>query len=385
MNLSLRHYVYFWTATFLLLIGFVWLFKPVLTPFVLGLAIAYLLDPIVEKLVKLKIPRLVVTITILLLFLAFVVLTLVLAVPPLVREAGVLADNIPTYIDNLSQLVTPYLAMIEERLGGNYVDSVQGFLKENVGNIAKISGNLAGTLAQGGQAIANFLTILVLTPLVAFFTLMEWPRITKWIEDLIPRKNEKTIKDLLKEMNQKVAGFVRGQITAAFILGIVYAVALSIADLNYGVLIGLMSGFLSIIPLVGSTFGLVASVAVAWFQSGGEWSFVLIIAAIFVAGQIIEGNILTPKLLGDSVGLHPLWILFALMAGGSLFGILGMMLAVPVAAIIGVLCSFSILQYKNSPLYRQPTKKKAAKKAAKKTNKKSVKKPIKKSVNKKEK
>lgn len=376
MNLSLRHYAYFWAATFLLLIGFVWLFKSVLTPFVVGFAIAYLLDPIVEKLVKLKIPRIVVTILILLLFLVFVVLTLVLVVPPLVREASALADNIPTYIDNLSQLVTPYLAMIEERLGGDYVQSVQNFLKENVGNIAKISGDIAGTLAQGGQAIANFLTILVLTPLVAFFTLMEWPRITKWIEDLIPRNNAKTIKGLLQEINQKVSGFVRGQITVAFILGVVYAVALSVADLNYGVLIGLMSGFLSIIPLVGSTFGLVASVAVAWFQSGGEWSFVLIIAGIFVAGQIIEGNILTPKLLGDSVGLHPLWILFALMAGGSLFGILGMMLAVPLAAVFGVLFSFAILQYKSSPLYKRPEKKKIVKKTAKKLAKKTKKKTV---------
>ena len=373
MGLSLRHYLYFWGSTALLFIGFVWVFKPVLTPFVLGIAIAYLLDPIIEKLVQWKVPRLISIISILFLFATFVITTIIFAAPPLAREASALAQNVPVYFDQLIELISPYLTAAEEQFGGSYVETLQNFARDNIGNIAKFSGNVAGTLASGSQAVVNFLTILVLTPLVSFFTLMEWPRITKFIDDLIPRHKEEMIKDLLTQMNQKVAGFVRGQITTAFILGVLYAIALTVAGLNYGFLIGMSAGILSIIPLVGSTIGLVVSIAVAWFQMG-DWGFVAIIAAIFVIGQLIEGNILAPKLLGDSVGLHPLWILFALMAGGSLFGILGMLLAVPVAAIIGVLCSFAILQYKKSPLYKQPEEKKAApkKSASKKTTKKKA-------------
>ncbi len=156
--------------------------------------------------------------------------------------------------------------------------------------------------------------------------------------------------DLLKQIDQKLSGFVRGQISVAVMLGVAYAIALTIAGLKYGFMIGLMSGLLSVIPMVGSAVGLIVSVAVAWFQAG-DIVFVGIIAAIFIAGQVIEGNFLTPKLVGDSVGLHPLWVFFALLAGGSLLGILGMFLAVPVAAVIGVLLSFAIYKYKQSAYY----------------------------------
>lgn len=175
---------------------------------------------------------------------------------------------------------------------------------------------------------------------------------------------------LMKQIDEKLSGFVRGQITVAVVLGVAYAVMLTLAGLKYGFLIGLMSGLLSVIPMVGSAVGLVVSVAVAWFQAG-EPTFVLLIAGIFIGGQVIEGNFLTPKLVGDSVGLHPLWVFFALLAGGSLLGILGMFLAVPVAAVIGVLLAFVLQKYKQSAYYQEavvespPEKKKAAKSSKK--------------------
>lgn len=362
MAVPVRTQVIFWGITALLLLGFVWMFKSVLTPFVLGIAIAYLLNPVVVAFRKVKIPRLPAVTIILLSFFAFLVVVITLAAPTVYREASALAQNIPDYIDQLIEWVSPYLTMAQERLGGDYVSHVETFLQDNIGKIIQVSGGLAGGLASGGQAVVGFFTTLVLTPLVAFMVMIEWPRITKWIDDLIPRRNEKMIRDLFKQIDLKISGFVRGQITVAFFLGVIYAIALTIADLNYGFLIGISAGFLSIIPMVGSTLGLLVSVIVAWFQMG-EWDYVAIIAAIFIAGQIVEGNVLTPKLVGDSVGLHPLWVLFALMAGGSLFGILGMLLAVPVAAVIGVLVSFAILQYKASPLYKKPDPSSKKKKA----------------------
>ncbi|MAZ76078.1 MAG: AI-2E family transporter [Micavibrio sp.] len=369
----------FWGATALLFLSFVWIFKGVLTPFVLGIAIAYLLNPVVNALVKIKLPRLIAVSIILLSFFMFVLAVTILAAPPLAREAAALAESIPGYVDQLVEYATPYLTKAQEQFGGDYIEKTKALLQSNAGKIIQITAGLASGLANGGQAVVGFFATLFLTPLVAFMLMIEWPRIVSWVNDLIPRKNEKIVTGLLADMNAKVAGFVRGQITVAFFLGAIYAIALSIAGLNYGFLIGIAAGFLSIIPMVGSTLGLLVSVVVAWFQMG-TIEFVGIVAAIFVVGQIVEGNILTPKLVGDSVGLHALWVLFALMAGASVLGILGMLLAVPVAAVIGVLLSFAILQYKNSSLYavaapkKMPTKKKAIKKVAKKTIKKSIKK-----------
>lgn len=350
----------FWAGAFLLFIAFIWLFNSILTPFILGIAIAYLLDPIVRKLAKEKgVPRWVISLVILSLFILFLLVLVVALAPMVFQQLQMLAKEVPNYIQSGVNYLRPYLSWIEGHLGRNYLEELNAQLKGNAGTLVGSAGNVVAGIASGGFALMSFFTMLVLTPLVAFFMMNEWPKIVKWVESLYPRQHEETIRNLLKQIDTKISGFIRGQITVAFILGIVYAVSLSIAGLNYGFLIGLGSGLFSIIPFVGSTLGLIVSVGVAWFQTGGDWTYTAIIAAIFLSGQFIEGNFLTPKLVGDSVGLHPLWVLFALMAGGSLFGIVGMLLAVPVAAVIGVLLGFVIGQYKASPLYRKPVDDKA--------------------------
>lgn len=365
MTVPLRTQLFFWGGAFALFTAFVWAFGDILTPFVLGIAVAYLLNPLVDGLRKMGIPRTLGTLGILFLFFLFVTVLLVLVAPVAYRELMDLAQNIPGYVERLANMAAPYITGLQDRLANGYQEDITAFLKQNVGRMLQAAGGLAQGLASGGQAVAGFLTTLVLTPLVAFFMMREWEKITGWVEDLYPRQYEMTIRELLQQIDRKLSGFIRGQISVAFILGLLYAVALTIAGLHYGFLIGLGAGLLSIIPMVGSTTGLLVSVIVAWFQTG-ELSYVGIIAAIFIAGQVIEGNILTPKLVGDSVGLHPLWVMFALLAGGSIFGILGMLLAVPVAAVAGVLLSFAILQYKNSPLYgKNPLSKKKADKADK--------------------
>ncbi len=364
MSVTLNQKLFFWSAAAALFIVFILIFKSVLTPFVLGLAIAYLLNPLVVRLSDAGFIRGVAVAIILLLFFVLVGIGLTLLLPPAVREAKDLIEQAPSYADQIMLWLIPYLEMAQAYMGEDYIENIKTSLQDNAGKIFAASGGVVNGLLSGGQAIAGFLTTLVLTPLVAFFMMKDWPAIIRWTEGLYPKEQEKVIRDLLKQIDQKISGFVRGQISVAVVLGILYALALSIAGLNYGFLIGLSAGLLSIIPMVGSTLGLLVSVIVAWFQTG-ELSFVGIIAAIFIVGQIIEGNILTPKLIGNSVGMHPLWILFALMAGGSLFGILGMLLAVPVAAVIGVLASFVILQYKASPLYKKKQKHNPKKKVKK--------------------
>ncbi len=352
MAVSARTYFIFWCGAIALFLSFVWLFNDILTPFVLGIVIAYLLNPLIKRFSKKGIKRTTGAAIVTILFYSILIAIIVVIAPIIAKESADLIDKLPEYLDRFFVLVEPYTIWFHENVGPQYMSDAKQFVKENAGKILSVSGGLAGGIAAGGQAVIGMATILILTPLVSFFMMREWPTITDWVEDLIPRQHETMIQDIIEQIDEKLSGFIRGQITVAFLLGIIYAVALSIAGLNYGFLIGITAGVLSIIPLVGSTVGLLISVAVAWFQTG-EISYVGIIAAIFIIGQIVEGNILSPKLLGDSVGLHPLWILFALLAGGSLFGILGMLLAVPVAAVVGVIGGFAIQQYKRTSLYQR--------------------------------
>lgn len=357
----------FWLSVIALFLLFVHVFSGVLLPFVLGIAVAYLLNPVVNYLNAQGLSRLASTLLILGSFCVLAIAGILALMPVVYHELVKLSADLPGYIDKAWVYIEPLTHSITGALQDGGDAEIKAFIQENAGSAVNVVKSVWGGVAASGQAFAGFVSVLIMAPIVAFFMMLEWPAMTKWVRGLMPRDHEKTIMNLLKEIDKKLSGFVRGQITVAFILGVGYAVALTLAGLNYGILIGLMSGVLGIIPMVGSIVGLLVSITVAWFQMG-DWSFVLLIGGIFIVGQLIEGNILTPKLVGDSVGLHPLWIFFALLAGASLFGILGMLLAVPVAAVASVLIAFGILQYKGSALYKgtakpkpKPKKKKAGK------------------------
>lgn len=360
--MTLRNQSLFWLLAFAVFIGFVFMFKTILLPFVLGLAVAYLLNPLVHGLGRLKIARAPAALLILLGFFSAVFLFFALLTPVLYRQSLELAADMPGYIDGLWVMVEPLLVQIRDTLGISDGGDIKALLQDHAGTGVDVAKRILKSLAAGGQAVFDVIYVAIFTPIVAYFVMKEWDHITSWVEDLLPRDHKKTINTLLSQIDVKISGFVRGQISVALILGVAYAAALTVAGLKYGFLIGLSAGLLSIIPMVGSTIGLIVSVAVAWFQTG-DITFVGIIAAIFFAGQLIEGNVLSPKIVGDSVGLHPLWVFFALIAGGALFGILGMLLAVPVAAVAGVLLAFGIAQYKSSALYKGAPKPRAKKKA----------------------
>lgn len=351
-----RHQLLFWGGAIVLFLLFMWLFSGVLLPFVLGLAIAYLLDPIVNRLTRWKMPRGAAAMLILLVFVLFVSIAAAIILPAVYREMMQLAAALPGYAEKVWTMLAPYTAWAQERLGNTDIDGIKQTLQSQVGKMFAVGGGVIAGIASGGQAVAGFLTTLALTPIVAYYMMKEWPGIKDWFNSLLPRKHADTIHGLLHDIDRKIAGFVRGQLTVAFLLGVIYAIALSLAGLNYGFLIGIMAGALSVIPMVGSAVGLVTAVAVAWFQAGSI-SYVAIIGAIFLVGQFVEGNFLTPKFLGDSVGLHPLWIMFALLAGGAMLGIVGMLIAVPAVAAVGVVASFALALYKGSAYYNEPNKK----------------------------
>ena len=349
--MKLRDQAIFWLAVAAAIFIFLWVFNDVLLPFIVGIIIAYLLNPLMKRLGELNIPRKPAAILILVLFSLFIVALLVLVIPPLYRETADLAQTAPQYIDSIWNRLQPYVEIVERNVDEENLDeNIRDAIKNNISGALGASTALLGGILSGGLALASFLTFLVITPLVAFFMLIEFQTITQWVYSLLPRHNYEATKELCDKIDYKIAGFIRGQLLVALTLGVIYAIALSVAGLRYGFLIGIAAGLLSIIPLFGSTVGLVASVVVAWFQAG-ELSYVALIAAIFLFGQFLEGNFISPKLIGNSVGLHPLWILFALLAGGTLFGIVGMLLAVPITAAAGVLISAAIAQYKNSRYY----------------------------------
>lgn len=350
--MPIRNQALFWLLALTLLLGASWLLRDILLPFAVGISVAYLLNPIVTRAGRLGIPRVLAVSSILLLFALVVVVLIWLLLPPLYREALQLANAAPGYIETVWQQLQPRMQGLEQQVSnGDLRQSLGEAVRNNISNILNLGGNLLGALQSGGRALVALFSFLLLTPLVAFMIMLEWPRITQWIDNQIPRHYYEQIRSLLDQIDKKIAGFVRGQLLVALALAIVYAVALTIAGLEFGLLIGAAAGFLSIIPLFGSTVGLLVSVAVAWFQAASI-GYVGIIAAIFIAGQVLEGNVITPKLVGKSVGLHPIWILFAILAGSALMGILGMLLAVPIAASIGVLLGFALEQYRNSTYYQ---------------------------------
>lgn len=350
-----RYHVIFWICGLIALAGLIYLFQDVLLPFVLGAAVAYLLNPPVSALQKKGLPRWAGSLFLLGFFLLAVMGLMAFTIPVLVRELANFSDNVPAYINSAEKLIRPYIDQIESIIGVEGGMDLQALARQNAGQALSGAQVLAGGLAAGGAAMFNFFSILIVMPVVAFFLLLDWQKIESWGEDLLPRDHKDTILDLLRQINAKLSGFVRGQLIVAFILGFVYAVTLSFMGLEYGFLIGIGAGLLNIIPLVGSTIGLLVAVIVAWAQ-GSSWLFILGVAGIFLGGQLIEGNFLTPKFVGQSVGLHPLWVFFALMAGGALGGVVGMLIAVPVAAIAGVLIGFALRLYKKSPYYKKQNK-----------------------------
>lgn len=350
---DMRQHAMFWAIAAAIMVLTVWVLGDVLLPFVVGMAIAYLLGPVVKRMINAGVPRQAAALIILLSFFAIVAAIIGLIAPFAYREIVELATNLPTYADKVQDYLSPYIKLLQEKFQMGDLSAYQETLKNNIGRVLRFGGTVLMGLLGGGQAVVGFITFIVVAPIVAFFMMEEWVRITKWIDDMIPRGSYTVVRDLLTQIDRKLSGFIRGQLMVAAFLGIAYAIALTLAGLKFGFLIGLLAGAFSIIPLVGSTVGLIVSILVAWLQSQ-SLGYVGVIAAIFLVGQFLEGNFITPRIMGQTVGLHPLWIIFALLVGAALFGIVGMFLAVPVAAVIGVLGSFAIGRYKASSYYNAP-------------------------------
>nr|WP_247887010.1 AI-2E family transporter [Azospirillum sp. SYSU D00513] len=328
-----------------------WVLADMLLPFVAGLAIAYLLDPLVDRLERLGLARWLGTTLVLLSFLVLIVLLVLLLVPLVRAQATHLAEVLPSYATSVRQRLMPTIDQLVRRLSPQDVARLRDAAGNYAGDALSWVGAVLSRILSGGVALFDVLSVMFITPVVAFYLMRDWDILVAKVDSWLPRHHIGTIRAQAREVNETLAGFVRGQATVCIVLGLFYAVALSAAGLDFGLVIGLVAGILSFIPYVGSLFGFVASTGLALLQFDSLWR-VGIVVAIFLLGQAVEGNVLTPKLVGERVGLHAVWVIFALLAGGSLFGFVGVLLAVPVAAVIGVLARFALGRYMESPYYR---------------------------------
>ncbi len=341
--------LWIWGAAFSFFFVAVYVLRDVLLPFVAGISIAYFLDPPTSFLQRKTHSRtvalgVVCAVLILVLLLGFFII-----VPVIQKQLGLFLSNLPAYVGLLWNRLEPYFVEVKKIFPAQ-TDNLQQTVSEHLSGGVKLLLGTVRKVLSGSMAFINLLSVLLITPVVAFYLLRDWEKFCRVIKDLLPREEARTIRKLLSEMNDIISGFVRGQATVCLCLGVFYAVGLTLSGLDLGLLIGLGIGVLSFIPYVGSTIGFITSVGLSIVQFD-DWKHVVAVVVVFFLGQMLEGNVLTPKLVGEKVGLHPVWVMFALLAGASLFGFLGVLIAVPTAAIIGVLVRFGVQKYKACRLY----------------------------------
>ena len=347
MALPARDQVRYWGIALVVFAVVLWFLGDQLLPFVLGGAIAYFLDPVADRLERLGASRVLATAIITVFGVLIFVILALLVIPTLVSQAAQLFETAPKLVRNLQAFLTEQFPDLLDE-GSTMRRSLT-----SVADLAQTRGlELLNTVLTSAASLVNVVILLVVVPVVAVYLLLDWDRMVARIDDLLPRDHAPTIRQLAREIDNTLAAFLRGMGTVCLILGTYYAVALMLVGLQFGLVVGFVAGLVTFIPYLGALIGGALAIGLGLFQFWGDWVSLALVAGIFVLGQVVEGNYLTPKLVGNSVGLHPVWLLFALAVFGALFGFVGMLVAVPVAAAIGVIARFGVAQYKDSRLYR---------------------------------
>jgi predicted PurR-regulated permease PerM len=337
---------------FLLLIC-LYLFRPILLPFLVGMAAAYLLDPAADRLERLGLRRTAATVVISIAFFLALALVLLLLLPVLAAQAMELARELPDYLERLRDGLVPRLSGVLSWASDELDFSAEGLLRRYWTAAMEVLINAIAGLLQSGIALLNLVSLLFVTPVVTFYMLRDWDRMVARIAASVPPDYLPTVIRLARESDEVLAGFIRGQGLVCLFLALFYALGLWLVGLRYGLIIGLLTGFFSFVPYIGMAIGACVGLTVAAFQFQ-DLLMVSLVAGVFALGQFIEGNLISPRVVGDRIHLHPVWIIFAVLAGTVLFGFLGTLLAVPVAGVLGVLIRFGLAQYQTSRLYRIP-------------------------------
>jgi predicted PurR-regulated permease PerM len=350
-----------WVAALAFIGLLLWLFNGVIMPFAAAFVIAYLMDPLADYLQRHGMNRLAATLFILLAIVFVLALILVLVVPVLAHQSVAFIQALPGLLNKLQSLISgvvgklnaQYAEPILRKLGYHSVSVPD--MRASVGDIAgQAAGWFVGvlnSLVAHGAALISLMSLVIVTPVVAFYMLLDYHRMIAAVDDLIPPRYRGIVHQLAHQIDRTMSGFLRGQSLVCLFLGLWYGLLLSLVGLNFGLLIGITAGFLSFIPYVGSMTALVAAAIISIVQGWPHWTLFAEAMGVVVVGQFLEGNVIPPKLVGDNVGLHPVWLMFALLAFGTLFGFTGLIIAVPVAAATGVIMRFAVQKYRESHLF----------------------------------
>ena len=328
-----------------------WLLGPVLTPFVIAALLAYLGDPLVDWLERLRLSRSGAVAIVFVLMTLVLVGVVLLLIPLLERQISAFIEQFPRYRDWFTGIALPW---ISQRTGvdveGIELGSIYTMLQEHWQQAGGVAATLLGGISKSGLLILNFVLNLALIPVVAFYLLRDWDVMVEKIRMLIPRPIEPTVSRLARESDSVLGGFLRGQLSVMFALGMIYGIGLWMAGIDFALLIGTIAGLVSFIPYLGATVGVGIGLIAALVQYG-DWTHVILVCVVFGVGQMLESMVLTPFLVGDRIGMHPVAVIFAVMAGGQLFGFVGVLVALPVAAVAMVLLRYLYEQYTASRLY----------------------------------
>jgi predicted PurR-regulated permease PerM len=341
----------FWLIGFLLLLGAIWLLRSILLPFVAGMAVAYFLDPLADRLQRRGMSRTWATSVLTVAFALVFIAVLALVLPLAIQQLGDLVASGPQLLELARERVQAVLDRIDEVVDPDTANRIRDGLAGSFGGVGSWIADVMSGLLSSGLALLNLLSLVFLTPVVAFFMLRDWDGFVARIDSWVPRDQVEVVRRLARQIDETLAAWVRGVALVCILLGTFYAVTLSLLGLQVGLFIGIFAGALSFVPFVGAVGGFLLAVGMAAVEFDSLWR-IAAVGGVFLVGQALEGNWLTPMLVGEKVALHPVVVIFALLAGGALFGFVGLLLAVPMAAVIGVLARYAIEQYLESPLYR---------------------------------
>ncbi len=349
--MPLQRHALFWITATVVLAVIVNALAPVLLPFVVGLTIAYFLNPLVDRLTSLGVPRLLSTVMLMGLSILFFILAVVFLVPAIAEQAQQLIVALPGEAARLKVLIE---GIAREQLGPRFPEA-EAALNRGLAGLSESLPGIATALAQSvwshGTAAFSFLSLMLVTPLVTFYALLDWPKMLAKVDSWLPRENAGTIRRLAADIDSRVSAFIRGQGIVCLVLAAFYGLSLSALGLKYGLLVGLLTGLFSFVPFAGWALGLIAATALAFVQFWPQMPLIAAVAGVFLAGQVLDAAILSPQIVGSKIGLHPVWLIFALLVFSYLFGFLGLLVAVPVAAAIGVLVRFALESYLSSSVY----------------------------------
>lgn len=347
MALPVREQVKYWCIALLVLFALLYLLGSVILPFLVGGAMAYFLDPVADRLQRCGLSRVAATTVITLVGLLAMVLIVLSVIPTLIQQTSALINAAPEIAKRLQGFMIEKFPELTDS-----TSTIRTTLAEIGAAIQAKGAALAQGVLTSALSLLSAVVFIVVVPVVTFYMLLDWDHMVARIDAMLPRDHAPVVRGLAGEINEALSAFVRGQLTVCLTLGAYYATALMLVGLQFGLVVGAIAGAITFIPYIGALVGGALAIGLALFQFWGDWVSIGLVAGVFAIGQFLEGNVLTPKLVGKSVGLHPVWLMFALSVFGSLFGFVGMLVAVPVAAAMGVLIRFALAQYQASLLYQ---------------------------------